>query len=176
MHSPLKVYELIHTFSSGRPTLVFCGSRQGTKRLAHQLKVQSSNGAEFEGDNDKRTHLRKVSASIQDSELQHLVSCGIGFHNAAVSDSDRAIIEKLFLEGNLLIICTRQNVLETATEAITRCSGYIWALSTTSTLALGVNLPAHCVIVKSTQVWEGPKNGYVGMRSFLNLELKLKKY
>lgn len=40
---------------------------------------------------------------------------------------DRSLVEGLFLTGDLLVLCT------------------------TSTLAQGVNLPAHAVIIKSTQ-------------------------
>lgn len=40
---------------------------------------------------------------------------------------DRALVEGLFLAGDLLVLCT------------------------TSTLGHGVNLPAHAVIIKSTQ-------------------------
>lgn len=51
----------------------------------------------------------------------------VGFHNGGVSMLDRALVEGLFLAGDLLVLCT------------------------TSTLGHGVNLPAHAVIIKSTQ-------------------------
>lgn len=51
--------------------------------------------------------------------------------------NDRNLIECLFLNSILPILCT------------------------TSTLALGVNLPAHLVIIKSTQIWKG--TGYEEM-------------
>ena len=47
-----------------------------------------------------------------------MVAQGIGFHNAGLTLNDRTLIEKLFLEGKIKVLCT------------------------TSTLAMGVNLPA----------------------------------
>lgn len=52
------------------------------------------------------------------------------FHTGLLPD-DRTIIERLFLNGNVQILCT------------------------TTTLAHGVNLPAHLVIVKGTNMWRG---------------------
>ena len=56
----------------------------------------------------------------------------VGYHNGGLSLKDRNLIEGLFLKGDLQILCT------------------------TNTLAHGVNLPAHTVVIKSTQylyVW-----------------------
>ena len=52
---------------------------------------------------------------------------GIGFHHAGLEQVDRAVVENLFSSGLLPV------------------------LACTSTLAMGVNLPAHLVIIKSTQ-------------------------
>lgn len=55
----------------------------------------------------------------------HLFS--VGYHNGGLCLKDRNLIESLFLKGDLQILCT------------------------TNTLAHGINLPAHTVIIKSTQ-------------------------
>lgn len=53
---------------------------------------------------------------------------GLAIHHAGLVSDDRNIIEELFIKGLIpVLLCT-------------------------STLAMGVNLPAHLVIVKSTQV------------------------
>jgi ATP-dependent DNA helicase HFM1/MER3 len=51
----------------------------------------------------------------------------VGFHNGGLTMEDRSLVEGLFLTGDLLVLCT------------------------TSTLAQGVNLLAHAVIIKFTQ-------------------------
>ncbi len=51
----------------------------------------------------------------------------VGIHSAGLDGEDRLLVERLFLSGDLLVLCT------------------------TSTLALGVNLPAHLVIIKGTR-------------------------
>ena len=61
---------------------------------------------------------------------------GVAFHNASLSPHDRAIVEELFLEMKVKVLCT------------------------TSTLAMGINLPARLVIIKSTQCYRGSMKGY----------------
>lgn len=51
----------------------------------------------------------------------------VGYHNGGLSLKDRNLIEGLFLKGDVQILCT------------------------TNTLAHGINLPAHTVVIKSTQ-------------------------
>lgn len=51
----------------------------------------------------------------------------VGYHNGGLCLKDRNLVESLFLKGDLQILCT------------------------TNTLAHGINLPAHTVVIKSTQ-------------------------
>lgn len=51
----------------------------------------------------------------------------VGYHNGGLSLKDRNLVESLFLSGDVKILCT------------------------TNTLAHGINLPAHTVVIKSTQ-------------------------
>lgn len=67
-------------------------------------------------------------SSIQDSKLKQLVMKGIAYHHAGLSYQDRAIIEDAFRKSIIVVlVCT-------------------------NTLAMGVNFPAHLVIIKSTEV------------------------
>ena len=51
----------------------------------------------------------------------------VGYHNGGLSLKDRNLVEGLFLKGDIQVLCT------------------------TNTLAHGINLPAHTVVIKSTQ-------------------------
>jgi len=58
------------------------------------------------------------------------MTCGIAVHHAGISPEDRSLIEHSFLNNELFVICC------------------------TSTLAVGVNLPCHTVIIKGTVAFE----------------------
>jgi len=58
------------------------------------------------------------------------MTSGVAFHHAGLDGLDRHTVEKGFLEGQISVICC------------------------TSTLAVGVNLPCHLVIVKNTVTWQ----------------------
>jgi ATP-dependent DNA helicase HFM1/MER3 len=78
-----------------------------------------------------------LASAASAAESPRLASClpaGVAFHSAALSSSDRSLVESLFREGALLVLCT------------------------TSTLAQGVNLPARLVVVKGTRQYD--KGGY----------------
>ena len=69
-------------------------------------------------------------ASVIDEPLKHCLSFGIGIHHAGLKEEDRKLVEKLFVEQHIqILICT-------------------------STLAWGVNFPAHLVVVKGTEYYD----------------------
>ena len=72
-------------------------------------------------------------------ELQELFAYGIGMHHAGMLRSDRNLVERLFSQGLLKVLCT------------------------TATLAWGVNLPAHTVIIKGTQLYDPQKGSFVNL-------------
>ena len=63
-------------------------------------------------------------SGIQDESLRSLVRRGFGYHHAGLSADDRMLVEQAYLNGAIHVLCS------------------------TSTLAHGVNLPAHLVIIK----------------------------
>jgi len=72
-----------------------------------------------------------AAAKLRDPKLKDLVTRNcIGYHHAGMDSSDRSLIENLFLNAKLLV------------------------LFCTSTLAVGVNLPAHLVIIKGTKMYQ----------------------
>ena len=84
-------------------------------------------------------------ASLWYREVQELFESGIGIHHAGMLRSDRNLVERLFGEGLLKVLCC------------------------TATLAWGVNLPAHTVIIKGTQLYDAQKGAFteLGVCPFL---------
>jgi len=73
----------------------------------------------------------------QSSELRDILPYGIGIHHAGLSKADRKMVEDLFAQGFIQLLCS------------------------TATLAWGVNLPAHTVIIKGTQVYSPEKGKWI---------------
>ncbi|XP_073427861.1 probable ATP-dependent DNA helicase HFM1 [Dendrobates tinctorius] len=117
-----KIAGVIQTYSDQKPTLVFCATRKGVQQAASVL----AKDANFTLSIEHKKRLLMAVNSVKDSKLRDLVLYGVGYHHAGVDVSDRKIIEAIFTVGDLPV------------------------LFTTSTLAMGVNLPAHLVIIKST--------------------------
>lgn len=151
--------DVVRNYSDGKPTLIFCATRNGVKTAADSLmkhiltvnpgsifpnKGGPTNVERYFGQNGRgylqtmESYLACMEASfqVQDQNLRQFLQAGVGFHSAEASYNDRRIIENLFRSGQLPILCS------------------------TSTLALGVNLPAHLVIVKSTRAWRGTEAKY----------------
>ena len=64
----------------------------------------------------------------QNAELKDLLPYGFAIHHAGMTRIDRTLVEELFADGHIQVLIS------------------------TATLAWGVNLPAHTVIIKGTQV------------------------
>nr|XP_029498094.1 probable ATP-dependent DNA helicase HFM1 isoform X4 [Oncorhynchus nerka] len=122
-----KMANIIQTYSDQKPTLVFCSTRKGVQQSATVL----AKDARFIMSIEHKQRLVNYANSLLDSKLRDLVSFGVGFHHAGVDVSDRKRIEEAFNMGDLPV------------------------LFTTSTLAMGVNLPAHLVVIKSTTHYIG---------------------
>jgi ATP-dependent DNA helicase HFM1/MER3 len=71
-----------------------------------------------------------------------IISAGVAFHHAGLDLADRRAVEEGFLHGNINIICS------------------------TSTLAIGINMPCHLVIIKGTISWS--ENG---VHQYADLEM-----
>ncbi|AJS28058.1 Hfm1p [Saccharomyces cerevisiae YJM1399] len=72
---------------------------------------------------------KRCNHNPSDKILNECMQQGIAFHHAGISLEDRTAVEKEFLAGSINILCS------------------------TSTLAVGVNLPAYLVIIKGTKSW-----------------------
>jgi len=131
-------YRAILSHSPDKPTLVFVSSRRQTRLTALDLIAYCSA-------DEKHTQFLNVDAEqldpllpdVRDSALKHTLSFGIGIHHAGLEESDRVLVERLFLSQSILVlVCT-------------------------STLAWGVNFPAHLVVIKGTEYYDAKTKRYV---------------
>ncbi|CAK6441330.1 unnamed protein product [Pipistrellus nathusii] len=122
-----KIASVIQEYSDQKPTLVFCATRKGVQQAASVLEKN----AKFIMTMEQKQRLQKHAYSIRDSKLREILIHGVAYHHAGMELSDRKVVEGAFTAGDLP------------------------ALFTTSTLAMGVNLPAHLVVVKSTMHYVG---------------------
>ena len=157
-----RVHSAIARYGEGKQTLVFCTSRAGTAKIAAQLvcdekgargrrrhSAQSGGGGGGSAARGRHTIFDKTPAQKSalaaararlgdsvDAQLASAIASGVAYHHAGMDALARATVEKLFRDGVVRVLCA------------------------TSTLAQGVNLPAFCVIVCSTQCWRGASKGY----------------
>ena len=131
-------YAAIRTHSPEKPALVFVSSRRQTRLTAIDLIAYAA--ADERPDTfvhmdpyEMEMHLAKVKSP----ELRHTLQFGVGLHHAGLAPEDRALCEELFLKCKIqVLVCT-------------------------STLAWGVNLPAHLVVIKGTEFYDGKTRRYV---------------
>lgn len=130
----------IKNHSPTKPVIIFVASRRQTRLTAKDL----INFCGME-DNPRRflsveeDELQGILTRVRDSSLKEALQFGIGLHHAGLVESDRQTVEELFTFNKIQVLVA------------------------TSTLAWGVNLPAHLVIVKGTQFFDAKIEGYKDM-------------
>ncbi|KAL2134070.1 hypothetical protein VTI74DRAFT_1066 [Chaetomium olivicolor] len=117
-----KLPGLISRHARQKPILVFCFTRKSCETTAALLAEFASGRP----DDDKLWPVPSQRVPVVSRELQEIVKFGVAFHHAGLDAQDRAAIEQNFLRGQLGVICC------------------------TSTLAVGINLPCHTVVLKGT--------------------------
>ncbi|ETW38329.1 hypothetical protein PFTANZ_00947 [Plasmodium falciparum Tanzania (2000708)] len=126
-------YEKVLEEAGKNQILIFVHSRKETYRTSKLLIdrfMKSDNLSKFLID-------KKISSEILLSEKEHVINeelkeilpFGFGIHHAGLKRLDRKLVEDLFSDRHIqVLVCT-------------------------STLAWGINLPAHTVIIKGTSVY-----------------------
>ncbi|GMM38534.1 ATP-dependent RNA helicase [Saccharomycopsis crataegensis] len=120
--------------------IIFVHSRKDTVKTATYLRdklLESENlNRLLKTDMGSQEILKQESEVVKDPGLKDLIPTGFAVHHAGLSKEDRSVAEDLFAEG------------------------YVQVLVSTATLAWGVNLPAHTVIIKGTQVYSPEKGAW----------------
>lgn len=137
-----KLENLIRTHAEQKPTLVFCSTRKSTEFTAKTLSA--SQLTFFEDSNQRTQYFYELSRLINENfnmyggqcvdsekyfknlELKTSLACGVGFYHSGLEYSDRRLLEQLFAKSLIPVLVS------------------------TSSLAMGVNLPAHLVVIKNT--------------------------
>ena len=130
----------IKAHSPEKPVIVFVASRRQTRLTAKDLINlcgMEDNPRRFVrmSEDDLQINLSRV----KDEALREALSFGVGLHHAGLVEGDRQLSEELFANNKIQILVA------------------------TSTLAWGVNLPAHLVVVKGTQYFDAKIEGYKDM-------------
>lgn len=136
-------YSAILRYSPSKPVLVFVSSRRQTRLTAMDLIRLAS----ADGNPHKFVRSASVTAcrlaervtNVLDAVLKETLALGVGIHHAGLVDSDRRLVEQLFAAGDIQVLVS------------------------TATLAWGVNLPAHLVIVKGSEYFDAKEGRYVDM-------------
>ncbi|XP_024928595.1 DExH-box ATP-dependent RNA helicase DExH17 isoform X2 [Ziziphus jujuba] len=134
------IFDILMQNSRGKSALVFCSTRKGAQEAAQRIShvaMTFGHSNPFIKDREQQERLREASLSCSDKQMQSYIIYGVGYHNGGLCLKDRNLIESLFLKGDIQVLCT------------------------TNTLAHGINLPAHTVVIKSTQHFNKEKGLYM---------------
>ncbi|CAN9135747.1 unnamed protein product [Alternaria sp. RS040] len=133
-----RIPEIIASYCKRKPIMVFCATRNSTANAAKLIAKwwESSPGR------NRMWEPPSKPPALSNKELRETVASGVAFHHAGLDLDDRMQVEKGFIAGEINVICC------------------------TSTLAVGVNLPCHLVIIKNTMSW-----GAEGLQEYSDLEM-----
>lgn len=127
----------------GHQVMVFVHSRKDTVRTARRLYEMAQDDQCW--DLFDPEYLPRYPTAVQEMnrskgrELRDLFPKGFGTHHAGMVRSDRNLVERLFGEGLIKVLCC------------------------TATLAWGVNLPAAAVVIRGTQLYSSQKGAFVDL-------------
>lgn len=135
------VYEKTMEHAGRNQVLVFVHSRKETGKTARAIRdmcLEKDTLGQFlrEGSASMEV-LRTEAEQVKNQELKDLLPYGFAIHHAGMTRVDRTLVEDLFADRHIQVLVS------------------------TATLAWGVNLPAHTVIIKGTQVYNPEKGRWV---------------
>ncbi|XP_044737520.1 putative U5 small nuclear ribonucleoprotein 200 kDa helicase [Chrysoperla carnea] len=135
------VYEKTMEHAGKNQVLIFVHSRKETGKTARAIRdmcLEKDTLGQFlrEGSASMEV-LRTEAEQVKNHELKDLLPYGFAIHHAGMTRVDRTLVEDLFADRHIQVLVS------------------------TATLAWGVNLPAHTVIIKGTQIYNPEKGRWV---------------
>ncbi|CAH1258041.1 SNRNP200 [Branchiostoma lanceolatum] len=135
------LYEKVMEHAGKNQVLVFVHSRKETGKTARAIRdmcLEKDTLGHFLREGSAATEvLRTEAEQAKNQELKDLLPYGFAIHHAGMTRVDRTLVEDLFADRHIQVLVS------------------------TATLAWGVNLPAHTVIIKGTQVYSPEKGRWV---------------
>lgn len=135
--------KMVEALQKGKQVMIFVHSRKDTSRTMQaiwELCAERGTSELLENvQHDKYTLWKRQVDKSRSQEVQQLFDRGMGVHHAGMLRPDRTLTEQLFEAGLLKVLCC------------------------TATLAWGVNLPAHTVIIKGTEMYDPERGGFVDL-------------
>lgn len=133
-------YEKVMTVAGKHQVLIFVHSRKETAKTARAIRdaalANDTLGRFLREDSASREILQSHTDMVKSNDLKDLLPYGFAVHHAGMTRADRQLVEDLFADGHVQVLVS------------------------TATLAWGVNLPAHTVIIKGTQIYNPEKGAW----------------
>lgn len=135
------VYEKVMEHAGRNQALIFVHSRKETGKTARVIRdmcLEKDTLGQFLREGSASMEILRTEAEqVKNQELKDLLPYGFAIHHAGMTRVDRTLVEDLFADRHIQVLVS------------------------TATLAWGVNLPAHTVIIKGTQVYNPEKGRWV---------------
>ncbi|XP_010537248.1 PREDICTED: DExH-box ATP-dependent RNA helicase DExH12 [Tarenaya hassleriana] len=134
-------YEKVIAVAGKHQVLIFVHSRKETAKTARAIRdtalANDTLSRFLREDSASREILQSHTDIVKSNDLKDLLPYGFAIHHAGLTRGDRQLVEELFADGHVQVLVS------------------------TATLAWGVNLPAHTVIIKGTQVYNPEKGAWM---------------
>merc|ERR1719461_1709976 len=145
------VYEKTMEHAGRNQVLIFCHSRKETGKTARAIRdaclEKDTLGSFLKEGSASMEVLRTEAEQVKNLELKDLLPYGFAIHHAGMTRVDRTLVEDLFADRHIQVLVS------------------------TSTLAWGVNLPAHTVIIKGTQIYSPDKGRWTELSALDVLQM-----
>jgi pre-mRNA-splicing helicase BRR2 len=130
-------YQRVTEQAGKNQVLIFAHSRKETGKTAKALRDLAEENDElglFVAEESATKEILMTEAeTAKNQDLKDVLPFGFAIHHAGMTRADRNLVEDLFADGHIQVLVS------------------------TATLAWGVNLPAHTVIIKGTKIYNPEK-------------------